>query len=634
MRAEGLASAGSRPPAGQARGLALGLVLLGLAVALLVLMAVSMLSAARAYVIGEAQWSRAQKSAVLALHHYLDTDQAAELQRWQAAIAVTQADRRARDALDRWPPDLDAAALGFRQGLNHPDDVPGLIALYLCCRRLPLLAESVALWREADGLIDQLDALAREAESLQGRMSPAQRDELQARLLALDARLTPLQQRFSDSLGDASRRLALGLAVLMAGGSLLAGGLSAVLVRRRALRHARDAQAVARSEALLRSLWETTDDTVLIVGTDNRIRFANPAAQQLFGHPPSRLLGGSLLQLMPERLRAGHEAGMRRHLAQGDRRLDWGGTRILGLHADGRELPVEIRFARIELDGEPLFVGFLRDIGRTLAAERAVQDAQTALEERVQARTRELQQANARLQELDRLKSEFLAAMSHELRTPLNSILGFAGVLLMERPGPLNAEQKRQLGFIRSSGQHLNALISDVLDLSRIESGHMGLQPEGGDLVALLHDNAERLRPLADRKGLALRVQAPAALAWHGDRRKLSQVLLNLVGNAVKFTERGEVVLSLQQQPSGPICIEVRDTGPGIPAEQQPLLFQAFRQLDGGLTRHHEGTGLGLHLTRRLLDLMGGRIEVFSQPGQGSRFVVTLPPAQPGPTSP
>jgi PAS domain S-box-containing protein len=387
-------------------------------------------------------------------------------------------------------------------------------------------------------------------------------------------------------------------------------------------------RALRRSEALFRSLWETTDDAVLMVGSDNCIAFANPAVELLLGHKPAALVGTSLSLLMPARLRQGHEHGMQRHMATGVKHVDWRGTRAIALHADGSERPVEIRFARLELDGNTLFVGFLRDLRSRLAAEEEARAAREQLEQRVAERTHELVQANQRLQQLDRLKSDFLASMSHELRTPLNSILGFTGVLLLGMAGPLTEEQRRQLGFVKGSGEHLLSLINDLLDVSRIESGRMEITPEDFDLVAVAEEVVSQLRPLAERKALGLVLQpgAQRPLTICSDRRRVYQVLLNLAGNAVKFTEQGGVRLVLGLDAAAATAwVEVHDSGIGIAPDQLPRLFEAFHQVEGGLARSHEGTGLGLHLSRRLLELLGGHIEVESRPGAGSVFRVALP---------
>jgi PAS domain S-box-containing protein len=462
------------------------------------------------------------------------------------------------------------------------------------------MADSVAIWREADGLVEELMALAREARAL----PPAERAVLQSRVLALDARLTPMEERFSASLGEASRITAAALTALLIAGALLFGLAGAGLVLRRARADQAAAQAVLRSEALFRSLWETSIDGAVIIDAGSRIRFANPAIHAMLGHAPGSLTGQPLAVLQPEALRAAHLAGFARHLATGEKRLDWRAAETLALHADGHELPVEIRFARFELDGETLFVGFLHDISERRAAERATAEQQ-------------------RLQEADRARSAFLARMSHELRTPLNAILGFSDLLRSGSSGPVSPEQVRQLGFVSSSGRHLLALINDLLDMSRIEAGHAELSIAPFDVAELAAEVAGQLQPLAQTRNLALKLELPATLPWRGDRMKLAQVLLNLIGNAIKFSEHGEVEIGARLD-GARLVIAVRDHGPGVPEAERALLFQPFRQLDSHVPLAREGTGLGLYLSAQLLALMQGRIRHEAPADGGSRFVVEL----------
>ena len=254
------------------------------------------------------------------------------------------------------------------------------------------------------------------------------------------------------------------------------------------------------------------------------------------------------------------------------------------------------------------------------------------LEKRVAERTEELILANGALLEAkeaaesaDRLKSTFLATMSHELRTPLNSIIGFTGILLQELAGPVNAEQRKQLGIVRDSARHLLALINDVLDISKIEAGQLEVVREPFDLRAAIGKVAGIVRPLAEKKALALRVEiAPEIGSWIGDARRVEQILLNLLNNAIKFTERGEVALRAALEP-GDLRVAVADTGIGIRKEDMELIFLPFRQIDSGLTRRHEGTGLGLAICRRLARLLGGTIAAQSEPGRGSVFALVLP---------
>ena len=259
------------------------------------------------------------------------------------------------------------------------------------------------------------------------------------------------------------------------------------------------------------------------------------------------------------------------------------------------------------------------------ASEEALRRANEQLEQRVAIRTAELTDANEKLRSLDRLKSEFLATISHELRTPLNAILGFSGLLRDGRSGPVTLDQQRKLTMVHTSGQQLLSLINDLLDVSRIEAGRMDLHHERFDLADVIDELAAALQPTADAKGLALQCTCtPRPLAMRGDRLKCVQVLLLVARNAVKFTAEGHVDVAAHSDGSN-ARIRIRDTGIGIGAHQVPLLFEAFRQLDSGLRRAHDGVGLGLYLARQLVLLMGGNIEVESEPGQGSCFTVTLP---------
>jgi len=258
-------------------------------------------------------------------------------------------------------------------------------------------------------------------------------------------------------------------------------------------------------------------------------------------------------------------------------------------------------------------------------AAEALRRARDELEERVQERTAELVQANQRLEELDRLKSQFLATMSHELRTPLNSIIGFTGILRQGLAGAVNDEQKKQLGLVFGSAKHLLSLINDLLDLSRIEAGKVEIERGPFNFVEVIDDVMQNLTPMAGQKDIRLvRDLSGQSIQVVGDRKRCFQVLLNLANNAVKFTDRGEVKISARLE-GEQLRVCITDTGIGIKREQIGMLFEAFRQLDGTAKRIYEGTGLGLHLCRRLLELMHGKIGVESEFGKGSRFTFILP---------
>ncbi|WP_172969673.1 PAS domain S-box protein [Rhodanobacter sp. T12-5] len=313
----------------------------------------------------------------------------------------------------------------------------------------------------------------------------------------------------------------------------------------------------------------------------------------------------------------------------------------LELRVRRRDIPwdrlISFNGRRVEY-GEGKYLAFmtLNDITDRKQAERALLESHDELEVRIAERTRDLQSALVAAEAADRVKSAFLATMSHELRTPLNSIIGFTGILLQELAGPLNEEQTKQLGMVRGSARHLLDLISDVLDISKIEAGQMEVRNETFDLHESLEQVVASVRPMAGKKQLSVALDIdPALREMTSDRRRVEQVLLNLLNNAIKFTERGGVALRARLLPAtaaadgaarmAQVCMQISDTGIGIHADDLQKLFQPFHQIDSGLTRQHEGTGLGLAICRRLSFLLGGDIDASSIWGEGSTFTVTLP---------
>jgi signal transduction histidine kinase len=236
---------------------------------------------------------------------------------------------------------------------------------------------------------------------------------------------------------------------------------------------------------------------------------------------------------------------------------------------------------------------------------RELRQINQEMEQRIRLRTAELANAMEKAQDADRIKSAFLATMSHELRTPLNSSIGFTGIILQGIVGPLNDEQKKQLDMVRGSAQHLLSLINDVLDLSKMEAGQLPVAYEHFDLRSAIEKTVESARPLAGKKGLELICAiSPEIDTITGDRRRVEQILLNLISNAIKFTEKGSV--KIECKPEGDnVTISVIDTGIGIKTEDLETIFQAFQQIDSGMTRKYDGTGLGLSISKRLVVLMG-----------------------------
>jgi signal transduction histidine kinase len=242
---------------------------------------------------------------------------------------------------------------------------------------------------------------------------------------------------------------------------------------------------------------------------------------------------------------------------------------------------------------------------------------------RVQAQNRELEAANREIREADRRKSEYLARMSHDLRTPMNAIIGYTRILLRRARGELAERQYRNLENIRHCADHLLALLSDIIDLAKIEAGRMDLHPAEVDLPQLVQGCLAAVGPLV-LPGVELRAEVAAGASLHTDEDRLRRVLINLLGNAVKYTEAGHITVALATV-AQEVELSVADTGAGIPAADLPYIFDEFRQVEGQEGIKPEGSGLGLAIARKSVDLLGGTIGVESREGEGTRFWVRLP---------
>jgi len=375
-------------------------------------------------------------------------------------------------------------------------------------------------------------------------------------------------------------------------------------------------EALQESEARNGAILEAALDSIITMDHKGKIVEFNPAAEKAFGYKRQEIMGQLLADLIiPPSLRERHRQGLAHYLASGEGPVLNKRIELTAMRSDGTEFPVELAVSRIPGEGPTIFTAYIRDL-----TEQKAQEV-------IRRRSQELEEQNRLIQEANRLKNEFFANMSHELRTPLNAIIGFSQILVDGKAGSLQPNQREYIEDILTSGQHLLQLINDVLDLAKIEAGKMELDVRTFSFKKAVEEVCAIMRSVASKRNIRIHVNLASDLdAVTLDELRFKQVLYNLLSNAVKFShEDGKVEVVAKTDIAEKIRFQVKDYGIGIKAEDLPRLFREFEQLDSDAARRHQGTGLGLALTKRLVELQRGSITVESEMGEGSIFEIVLP---------
>lgn len=366
---------------------------------------------------------------------------------------------------------------------------------------------------------------------------------------------------------------------------------------------------IKESEERYRIVTESVSDVIITIGHNNKIVFTNKVVEKIFGYKVDELIGQDLTILMPEELKDRHRAGMVNYLTTKKRSISWTSVEILGRHKDGHLIPLEISFGEYSKDGVHSFTAVMRDITERKKIEQELQSAKEAAEMAAKA------------------KSEFLANMSHEIRTPMNAVIGTTSLLM---DSSLSNEQFEYVETIRQSGEALLGVINNILDFSKIESGKMEVEYRPFSLISCIEAAFDLVAAQLNNKDIELIYNIDTAITTDiiGDVNKLKQILINLLNNGVKFTDKGEIIVTVSaehlQGDSIKLYFRVSDTGIGIAPERIQSIFLPFTQADSSPTRKFGGSGLGLSISKRLCEMMGGEIWVESIEDVGSTFHFTI----------
>ena len=564
---------------------------------------------ARSYIGGEANYTKAQQRATAALRNFATDGDPSDFENFERYMRVPRQLGIARIILEN--PNLPnrKAHAPIVVGGFDPADTRIVIAMFPLMQKTQLFHPALEAWRKADGLVQRLMALGTEIETLRtarASISNAQERAWLTRIDRLDHALTVHQDAFTRIMEVNARRIRDYAIVAIAAGTLMLMAAGAALAWR-TLKTIEDRQrALNRNKERFRDLADCAGDWFWETDADHRFTHLSQRLGGVLKTDVTRFIGQTRLEAngadpaSPE---------WRDHLDTLDRHAPF--------RAFKYDCGMGASYRRLRISGKPVFDAKGRFTGYCGAGSDVTSEYLA---------TRRAVAAKEEAEAANRAKSEFLANMSHELRTPLNAIIGFADIMTARLHGPDSPKYTDYAQDIANGGRHLLHLLNDILDLSKIEAEEMSLDRSLVQPGSLVEETIRMMRPNAEAAGIRLQTDVPDDLPdIDADAQRLRQILLNLVGNAIKFSHAGGTVTVSARADARTCALDVVDQGIGIPKDQINNVIQPFRQVDASMTRRHEGTGLGLALVARFAELHGGWVRITSEPGQGTRVRVEIP---------
>ena len=647
-----------------------GIMALLIAIELLTLrFAINTLSALRAYVQGEGLWSKAQKDAVYQLMKYGRTKKFDDYLKFQSYMRVPLGDHKARVELQKQNPDLEIIRKGFLEGRNHPSDISGMIKLFRHFHSNYYISKAISIWNEADSISSELTQIAKELHQEIGALHTSQEkiELLLNRIDPVNQKLTVLEDSFSYTLGEGSRWLEnlilkilfivaltvelTGLLLTIVVSKGLSKGLGEIIsaskavakgdfthkakvlsndeigvlarafnqmtselensIRAKELAEKKqiEFQIISKAEKKFRMVLEAAPAALIMLNREGVILMVNRHTEKLTDFRREELIGRNFSILFPEGVQVMHsevEKFLEQPSTSGKNQTE---IEFFGILKGGERFPAELEFNPIETDEGIMVLAGITDLRRRKQIEMQLREAKESAER------------------LSNARQEFLSVMSHEMRTPLNAVVSVTNLLQKE---PLTSDQAENVGILKFSAQNLVSLINNILNLSKIESGKLQLEAFDFSHGKLIKNLMDAFRHSAQEKQLKLLCKTDNSIpdALSGDSTRLTQILTNLLHNAIKFTDKGnvELTVNLVQRDSEKVRLryEISDTGIGIDPDRLPFIFESYSQAKPSIARQYGGTGLGLNISRKIVQLMGGALLVNSHPGSGSVFSVEL----------